>query len=116
LSFETDLFQQAAGIFYTSAGVYITFQVMTVSGQSTCDKDAVNPIFEGSQEVEDIHSPTAGNFDDFDGRGVLKAQAAREIRSIIGTVRTRKAYKLGFKFSHIEFHFLSTKASNLTII
>jgi hypothetical protein len=47
LGLKTDLFQDAASIFYSSPCVYITFQVMAISNQSASDHNAISAIFKG---------------------------------------------------------------------
>jgi len=47
LDFQADLFQQFPGVFHSSFGVVITFQVMAVSWQSASYHYTIHSIFQG---------------------------------------------------------------------
>ena len=66
-------------MFHTAFGVYITFQVMAVTGQSTGDHNAVGAVFESVQYLKRIQAAGAGNLYDFGLRRILNAQHASQI-------------------------------------
>jgi hypothetical protein len=75
LPLQADPFQQLSGLLHSAAGVDITFQVMTVTLQSTRDESGVDSFFEGSQQMQSVHPAGARHFDDLDRGRILEAQA-----------------------------------------
>jgi hypothetical protein len=100
LPFETDRFKELTGILNSATGICITFQVMAITGQSTGDHHAVGAVFEGTQDVDEIHPPGAKNFDDLDRWRVLYAKAASEISGVVGAMAATKGNDVGLKFRH----------------
>jgi hypothetical protein len=96
LTLEPDLFQQAAQIFYSLLGAQITFQVMTVSGQSTRDHHTVGAIFKGSKGIEYVEFAGAGQFDYLHRRRVLEAQAPGQVGGGVSTMPAAKGDDVGF--------------------
>jgi hypothetical protein len=73
LGFQPDRVQYLLKFLHAASGVYITFQVMTVTGQSTGDHNAVSATLKSMQYLKRIHTSGAGDFDDFDLRRILDA-------------------------------------------
>ena len=63
LPFQTDLFQQLGNVFHSPFGIEITFQVMTIAFQSTCNHHAVRAVLESPQHIQDIQFASARQFD-----------------------------------------------------
>jgi hypothetical protein len=72
-----------------SCCIGITFQVMTLSLESTGDEDAVNALFEGPKHIDVIELSRAGHADDLDARWVSKAhdpgQVCRGKRAVMAS-------------------------------
>jgi hypothetical protein len=56
---QTNLFQEPANVFDSSAGVDITILVMTIALQSASHHDAVSAVLKGVEHMEYIHPTRA---------------------------------------------------------
>jgi hypothetical protein len=101
--FKTDGFQQIARVLNPALGVDITLQVMTVAGQSTCHHRAIDAVFEGAQQVDDVHASAARNFDDAQRGRILNAQASGQIGGVIGAMGAAEGHDMWLKFRHRSF-------------
>jgi hypothetical protein len=116
LAVESNRLKDLLCLFYSTPGVGITFQVMAVARQSTGDHDAIGAVFECSQDMKDIHAPTAHNFDDLDRRRVLDTQATREVSSIVGAMAATECDDLRLEICHVLIQSWASKASSLIMI
>jgi hypothetical protein len=92
---HADLGQQFSDRFHSSFSVEITFQVMTVAGQSAGRHNPVNAPLEGVQHFDDIEPAGAGYLDDSEGRRILHPQRAGQVSRSVGTMATAKSHNLG---------------------
>ena len=79
-------FSNVLDMVHPAPGVGITFQVMTVAGQSAGDHDAVGAVFQGAQHRQHVQLAGAGQLDDLDRRRVLHPQPARQVGRGVGAV------------------------------
>lgn len=82
------------------SGVGITFQVMTVSRQSTGDEDPVDTFLKGAQQDQLLNPSGAGHQNHLDRGRILQTQTAGEVRRGIGTVFTA----VGRDLNSVCFH------------
>jgi hypothetical protein len=74
--------------------IRITFQVMTVSRQSTRRHHAIGAFFKGQQNLQDIQFTGAGHQHHFDLRGILHPQPAGKVCGCVSTVFAAKGNDL----------------------
>jgi hypothetical protein len=74
LRLQTDLTQQFFNSLHSSFGVEITFQVMTVTGQSPGRHHPVDSPLEGVEHFNDVEPTGARYLDDFEVRRILHPQ------------------------------------------
>ncbi len=98
--FDPYLFEQALGVGDPPFCPHITFQVMTVSDQSTCHHNAVSSFFESLQDMQSIQLARAGKPDYLDIGGVLHTERARQISGRIGAVVAAESDDLRFEVGH----------------
>jgi len=71
---NTDGFQEGFQVSQAAFCVDITFQVMTITLESTCHQDAISSLFEGFQKSQNIYSTCAGQFNNFDCWRILHSK------------------------------------------
>ena len=71
LGFQPDVLQHMLHVRYSPFRIEITFQVMTVAGQSTCHHDAIGTVLDSPQHGQHIHPAGAGYLHDLNCRRVL---------------------------------------------
>lgn len=86
LAVQSNLIEQLAGVFDSSSGVEITFQVMTITLQSAGHHDAVGAILKRAEDIQHVELAGAGQLDDFDRGRIFEAHAPREVRGGIRTI------------------------------
>ncbi len=84
--FQPDAAQHFLHVRHPAFGIEITFQVMTIAGQSTCHHDAVGTVLDCAQYRKHIHTTRARYLNDLDRRRVLHPQPAGQIGGGVGTV------------------------------
>jgi hypothetical protein len=92
---QANLGQQFPDRVYSSLSVEITFQVMTIAGQSPGRHNPVNAPLEGVQHLDDVEPASAGHLDDSEGGRILHPQRASQISRSIGAMATAKGHNLG---------------------
>src|SRR5208283_438358 len=63
---DAHVLQELFDMFHSFCCVCITFQVMTLPLESTCDEDAIHALFEGPQDIGMIEFPGAWHAYDLD--------------------------------------------------
>jgi hypothetical protein len=83
---QANLFNDFLYAVYPASGIAITFQVMTITFQSTSNHDAIDAILQCMQHYGHIQPSRTRQLYNLDSRGILQPQTASQIRGSIGTV------------------------------
>jgi hypothetical protein len=95
--FQSNLLEQLANVFDSSAGFEITFQVMTIAFQSAGHHHAIGAVLKRAQSVKDIELAGAGQLDDLDRGRIFEAQTAGQVGGGISAIVARERDDLGTK-------------------
>jgi hypothetical protein len=95
LRLQTDLTQQFFYSLHPSFGVEITFQVMTVTGQSAGRHHPVDSPLESVEHFDDVEPTGTGYLNDLEVRRILHPQRPSQVSRSIGAMTTTKSHNLG---------------------
>jgi hypothetical protein len=84
-------------IFYSLAGVEITYQVMTIACQSTGYQNPIGPMLKRVQRLHYIQPAGTRQLHNLNLWGVLQPQRTGQIGGGVGAVTTAKRHNLGGK-------------------
>jgi hypothetical protein len=97
LRFHADSGQGSFHIFDFTAGFKISFQEMTFTLQSPGHIDGIGAVFDGSQEMQNIHPAGAGHLDDFNAGGIIQPHGTSQIAGCVSTILAAEGDNLGLK-------------------